>query len=99
MGDALSATNDATPAQSGRNCGSCALCCKLIGIAELNKPMGQWCPHCIKSGGCSIYETRPTECRTFNCEWLIAPGIGDEWRPTRAKMVLHNVPEGELNKL
>jgi hypothetical protein len=83
----------------GRSCGTCSLCCKLIGIHELKKPMNQWCPHCLKRGGCSIYEARPAECRTFNCEWLINANIGDEWQPTRAKMVLHYVRDGDVSKL
>ena len=83
----------------GRNCGSCALCCKLLGIAELNKPMGQWCPNCLKSGGCRIYDTRPNECRTFNCEWLVNAQIGDEWQPLRSKMVMHHVNDGGISKL
>ncbi len=82
-----------------RSCGTCSLCCKLIGIAALNKPMGQWCPHCLKRGGCSIYETRPAECRTFNCSWLVRPEIGEAWQPSRAGMVLQHVIDGGRDKL
>ena len=58
-----------------RPCGSCSLCCKLMSVgdgpdAEKNawfvKPGGVWCPYCKPGkGGCSIYEQRPVECRTF----------------------------------
>ena len=82
-----------------RACGTCSLCCKLIGIAALDKPIDQWCPHCAKSGGCSIYATRPDECRTFNCEWLVNPNVGDAWQPTRAKMVLHHVNDAGMDKV
>jgi hypothetical protein len=92
-------TDVQSSAPRGRSCGTCALCCKLVGIAELNKPMGQWCPHCLKRGGCGIYPSRPEECRTFNCGWLTNAEIGEEWLPTRSKMVLHHVTDAGVNKL
>ena len=75
------------------------LCCKLMGITELNKPMHQWCPHCVKGRGCGIYESRPNECRTFNCDWLVTPALGDEWAPQRSKMILLQLTNGESDKL
>jgi hypothetical protein len=87
------------PTPRGRSCGTCALCCKLVGIAELNKPMNQWCPHCLKHSGCKIYDSRPNECRTFNCDWLINAKVGDEWQPMRSKMVLRLVIDGNISKL
>jgi uncharacterized protein len=45
------------------NCDSCALCCKLLAIPEIEKPAGQWCKHCTKTRGCDVYETRPEPCR------------------------------------
>lgn len=95
----MSIVGNLRPTAQPRACGSCSLCCKLVGIAELNKPMGQWCPHCIKSGGCGIYESRPNECRTFNCEWLTNAQISDDWRPIRSKMVLYHVHDGGMEKL
>lgn len=53
-------------------CGSCSLCCKILWIPELDKKAGVWCKHC-KPGNkkpCSIYENRPTLCRTFQCAWV-----------------------------
>ena len=88
-----------SPTAPGRSCGSCSLCCKLVGITALNKPMNQWCPNCLKGGGCSIYESRPDECRTFSCEWLTKAEIGDEWQPLRSRMVLHLVRDGDVLKL
>jgi len=82
-----------------RVCGSCSLCCKLIGFAEFNKPMGQWCPHCLKGKGCNIYESRPNQCRSFNCEWLTNANIGDEWQPLRSKMIICHVRDGGMGKL
>jgi uncharacterized cysteine cluster protein YcgN (CxxCxxCC family) len=82
----------------GRTCGDCSLCCKLVGIDELHKPAGSWCPHCDPGNGrCTIYADRPAECRSFYCSWLISPNLGPEWRPTKCKMVLY--VEGERNVL
>jgi hypothetical protein len=74
---------------TGRECGSCSLCCKLLRIDELSKPANRWCRHCRPgNSGCTIYDARPPVCRGFYCEWLLEPKMGDEWRPTRAKMVV-----------
>src|SRR5690242_3658954 len=72
----------------GRACGTCTMCCKLVGIDELSKPMDTWCSHCIPGKGCKIYDTRPGVCRTFYCGWMTDGGFGPEWRPDRAKFLL-----------
>lgn len=73
----------------GRACGSCAMCCKLHHIAELQKPVGVWCPHVVLGKGCAIYGERPDSCRTFFCLWMQDAGLGPEWKPDRAKFVLY----------
>ena len=78
---------------SARDCGECTLCCKVLGIAALDKPLGRWCPHCALGKGCTVYETRPEECRTFDCLWLQRETLGPEWRPDRAKFVLCATPD------
>ncbi len=72
----------------GRSCGTCTLCCKLFDIRELDKPQFEWCKHCAIGQGCKIYDQRPQECRTFNCSYLIEPALGEEWRPSKSKIVL-----------
>jgi len=72
----------------GRECGSCTLCCKVIAVADFNKLPGVWCSHCVRGKGCGIYETRPTDCRTFFCEWMLEKGLGPEWKPERCKFAL-----------
>jgi hypothetical protein len=71
-----------------RQCGSCSLCCKVLGIAALEKPVGAWCTHCVQGRGCAIYDDRPAECRGFVCGWLRDERLGDEWYPKRSKIVL-----------
>jgi hypothetical protein len=89
----------------GRHCGDCSLCCKLIQVDAFAKPPGVWCTHCApggthgqgkKTGGCRIYESRPAECRDFYCAWLASPTLGEEWRPSRSKLVLRVESDGRL---
>ncbi|HYZ33187.1 MAG TPA: hypothetical protein VE684_13015 [Crenalkalicoccus sp.] len=83
------------PPVPGRQCGSCALCCKTMGVVALDKPKGSWCAHCQPGAGCAIYPTRPGECRDFNCAWLTEPRLGEEWYPRRSRMVLVVEPDGQ----
>jgi hypothetical protein len=76
-----------TPAP-GRDCGTCSLCCKVFEVEVLNKPLGQWCPHCTPGKGCGIHETRPAHCRAYHCFWMLAPFLGPEWKPEKARFVL-----------
>ena len=81
----------------GRSCGDCSLCCKLIRVDAFAKPPGVWCPHCAPGGGgCRIYDSRPAECRDFYCAWLASPTLGEEWRPSRCKLVLRVESDGRL---
>jgi hypothetical protein len=59
-----------------------------MGIVELEKPRGQWCPHVVLGKGCAIYDERPNSCREFSCLWLLDRNLGDEWKPEKCKMVL-----------
>ncbi|MFO1185048.1 MAG: hypothetical protein U1E56_09700 [Bauldia sp.] len=77
-----------------RDCGTCSLCCKLVGIEALDKPVGQWCPHAKPGRGCAIYDRRPLECRDFSCLWLENDRLGEEWRPSRSKIVLYRIDDG-----
>jgi len=73
---------------NGRSCGNCSLCCKVVSVAEFNKPAGKWCQYCRPGGGCGIHASRPFVCRGTYCEWMIAKGLGEEWKPERSKFVL-----------
>ena len=73
-----------------RCCGECSLCCKLLGIEELAKPLDTWCANCRPGqGGCGIYESRPDACRSYSCLWLLDDGLGEAWRPDRTGFVLY----------
>lgn len=81
---------------TGRVCGECGLCCKVVAFPELEKPRGVWCRHYAKGAGCTIHETRPDACRKFFCSWLSHIEFDDEWRPDRAGFFMweHPVPNG-----
>ena len=79
----------------GRACGTCTLCCKVLDIAALEKPTGKWCSHCTQGNGCGIHAMRPVVCRGFYCEWMIAKGLGPEWKPERSKFLLSKADDGQ----
>ena len=79
---------------TARRCGDCTLCCKVMAIEELAKPAGQWCRHCRPGRCCLIHETRPAECRDFNCLWLIDERFGPHWKPSQSKLVVTASEDG-----
>lgn len=97
----MTGRTSATPAESppalvaGRTCGSCAMCCKVFAIPELDKGVQQWCRHVARGAGCAIHPTRPSVCRQFFCHWLRDPRLGPDWRPDRAKFLLYTETGGK----
>lgn len=71
-----------------KSCGPCTLCCKVMGVSELEKPAGTQCGHCRPGRGCGIYEARPQGCRVFECVWLMDPEMPHRFRPDQTKVVL-----------
>jgi hypothetical protein len=70
-------------------CGGCTMCCKLVGVAEIDKPEGKWCPHCALGKGCKIYDTRPPTCEGWDCMWLLGVfGARPDLRPDKCKVVV-----------
>ena len=64
------------------------MCCKIMGIPELDKPPWAWCKHCNIGVGCKIYEDRPKVCRNFYCRYLLHDQLGEHWKPSVSKIVL-----------
>lgn len=75
-----------TNSPTTRQCGDCALCCHLGEIVGF-KPYNQWCTHCSTHQRCDIYESRPTLCRTFHCQYLLGT-LGDHWYPLTSHMIV-----------
>ena len=77
-----------------RECGDCTLCCKVMAIEELAKPAGAWCRHCKPGRGCLVYASRPAECRSFSCLWLLDDQVDQHWKPSKSKLVLTTSEDG-----
>lgn len=76
------------------SCGNCTLCCKLLGVKELEKPYNKWCEFCTPGRGCNIYEQRPFSCKDFECGYLLS-NLPIEFRPDN----LHIIITGEAEKI
>lgn len=72
-----------------RKCGSCSVCCTSLRIEQptLKKLADIPCQHLKPQGGCSIYDERPSVCRTWYCGWRILD-IGPEMRPDRSGVLI-----------
>jgi hypothetical protein len=73
---------------SVRQCGSCNLCCDILEVTAVDKPVNELCRHWAVGQGCTIYDQRPQMCRSFTCAWLQSH-LGEEWYPVTAGMVVH----------
>jgi len=79
---------DNARARGERSCGACGLCCKLMGVSEIEKPAHSWCRHWSTGNGCAIYVDRPEACRIFDCWWRSDSHVPDVWYPAKARMVV-----------
>lgn len=74
-----------------QECGDCTLCCRLLEITEAGSSMNDWCKHCDPKSGCKAYDSRPGECKTFNCSWKLHDGAHADMRPDKAKVIFENL--------
>jgi hypothetical protein len=82
------------PQESGRRCGGCTLCCKLLPVREVDKGAGERCRHQRTGKGCAIYAKRPMTCQLWSCAWLSSPAeTADLRRPDRSRYVVDNMPD------
>lgn len=86
---------------TGRTCGDCQLCCRLVPVPTIGKGAGEKCQFQKYAKGCRIYDTRPDACRTWSCRWLSDPEAAGMPRPDRCHYVIDctwdyvtAVPEG-----
>lgn len=73
---------------AGRSCEGCAMCCYLARIDALEKPENTWCQHAPSRKRCAIYDDRPPDCRDFHCGYLTVEALGEEWKPSRSKIMM-----------
>lgn len=76
-----------------RECGSCTMCCKTLGVPDMTpapKRPHVWCGHCDIGKGCKVYADRPTTCREFSCVWLqdTMNLLPEDARPDKCGVVL-----------
>jgi hypothetical protein len=72
-------------------CGKCTLCCRLLGVVELNKPPVQNCEFCPnEKGGCQRHDDLPPTCADFECGYL-GSNLPKSFRPDK----LHIIVTGE----
>lgn len=85
------------PLVVSRTCGDCNLCCKLLGVIEIEKPTNVWCKDCTPGKGCNIYNTRPRSCVDFECLWLqMQDTMPDYTKPSQSKVVLAAPASGPI---
>ena len=80
----------------GRECGECSVCCAALTIntSELKKLPDVLCPYCVQPAGCSIYDSRPSICKTWYCGWRQSDRLDDAWRPDRSGVLVEFVRDG-----
>jgi hypothetical protein len=78
---------------TGRQCGACQLCCKLLPVPTLHKAAGTKCRHAKVGKGCTIYASRPGPCRTWSCRWLADRETAGMPRPDRCHYVIDLVTD------
>jgi hypothetical protein len=82
---------DALQAALARKCGPCTVCChtQLISNESAHIPDGKdtfvRCPH-QASRGCKVHDTRPDECRYYECAWKLGL-LPEEARPDKVGFV------------
>jgi hypothetical protein len=73
---------------TGRRCGGCTLCCKLLPNPALNKPANKQCHHARTGKGYAIYSRRPMGCQLWSCRWKSDPSTAGMPRPDRCHYVI-----------
>jgi hypothetical protein len=71
-----------------KECGECKACCQGYVIGEAyGVPFGPNRPCAFLTGGCSIYQMRPTVCRKYFCAWV--QGLFPDWmRPDKSRAII-----------
>ncbi|OGD84180.1 hypothetical protein A2572_03465 [Candidatus Collierbacteria bacterium RIFOXYD1_FULL_40_9] len=72
-------------------CNGCTLCCKLLAIPELKKPLNTSCQFCAVGVGCNIYPNRPLSCRKFNCLYITG-NLDKKLKPKDCHVVFEKLP-------
>lgn len=74
-------------------CGSCTLCCKLLLIASMNSPAGEYCKACSEGVGCNIYSERPEECKDYRCAYHQTDKCSENIRPDKTGVIFERLSD------
>jgi len=75
-------------------CGECTLCCDIPKIKELKKPAWKLCSNYdIVCKNCKIYETRPEECRNFQCSYWQVKKANIAIRPDKCGVMFEKLSQ------
>lgn len=83
----------ASSISKSRVCGDCT----VLGVADLPqyKPPGVPCQHLSQTcSGCSIYDSRPTSCREYECLWRKGNISDEDMRPDKIGLIFDEAAEG-----
>ena len=70
-------------------CGECTACCTAFPVKRLGKEAFTDCKHCDK--GCNIQDTKPDECRNFNCAYIQSKIDDINLRPDKCGVIFEKV--------
>jgi hypothetical protein len=86
---------------SSRQCGACTVCCKLLPISTelFKKTTNVLCTHCDEGRGCRIYQSRPSFCRSFYCDWRLNPQIPATWRPDKSGIFIQRIAREHIEEI
>lgn len=80
-----------------QGCGSCSLCCTLLGVPDIGKAPRMRCWHTTVHGGCAVHGQKASDpklmaCEQFECVWLASQKRPDamprSMRPDQSHVVL-----------
>lgn len=76
-----------------RKCEQCTACCQgalTLEVPTVHFSDGRGCKFLYGDGiRCSIHETRPQECKDFECQWLRdSDDLHDDMRPDKSGVIL-----------
>ena len=79
-----------------RECGECTACCVELLIDDKNfkKPANQACDNLMETGGCKIYQQRPSVCQDWYCAWRFMEQLDESWRPDLSGIMLRSDENG-----
>src|SRR4051812_32293115 len=78
-----------------KTCGDCSLCCTLVAVESLSKPVYTPCVH-LCAEGCGIHGSHPADCQAFQCGWKDFHDLGEEWRPSNCGFLIRVELDAQL---